>query len=146
MSTANTCDRGITDLRIAFSRFASLLFVTSLIIARPALAGNTWNGANLDNNLWSLSDNWNGGTLPTFPAVLNFIGTLRPTSSDDLTNASTVIQGITFDGTGSPMTIFGNAFTLGDATTGTITNNSTSLVPQVINNNITLGHNLQILT
>jgi fibronectin-binding autotransporter adhesin len=146
MSTLNACDRGTTHLQTAIGRFASLLIVTSLIVAQPALAGNTWNGANLDNNLWSLSDNWNGVALPTFPGVLTFSGTLRPTSSDDLTTAATVIQGITFDGTGSPMTIFGNAFTLGDATTGTITNNSTSLVPQVINNNFTLGHNLQVLT
>src|SRR5262245_9931720 len=103
MSTLNACDRRATHLRIALLRFASLVIVTSLIVARPALAGNTWNGSKLDNNLWSMSDNWNGGTLPTFPGVLTFSGTLRPTSSDDLTSAATIIQGITFDGTGSPM-------------------------------------------
>ena len=133
MSNVSPCDPRFTSLRADLFRFAALIIVASLIVARPAVAANIWDGGDLDDNLWSKGDNWDNNVVPTFPVALTFGGTVRPVSTNDLPNLT--INGFTFNVGSGPFTINGNSFTLN----GPIVNNSTSAVPQTINNNITLA-------
>jgi len=103
-------------------------------MARPTLAASfTWTGSNLDDNLWSLNNNWAGNAAPASPADLVFNGVIRLVNNDDLVGLS--VSSFTINANSGPFTISGNSFTL----TGGITNSSTSTLAQIINDNITLA-------
>src|SRR5262245_16429350 len=118
MSTLNICDSRVTRLRTAlFQLLTALGIFASLVVARPASAASfTWTGSNLDDNLWSLGNNWGGGISPASPADLVFSGVIRPANNDDLVGLS--VSSLTISASSGPFTIGGNSFTL----TGNITN------------------------
>jgi autotransporter-associated beta strand protein len=88
-------------------------------ITGAAHAANLWDGGGTDNN-WNTGANWDNNAVPSFPVGLNFGGTTRLTSNNDL--SSLTVNGFTFDSGAGAFVIGGNAITLG----GDITNNSSN--------------------
>jgi len=119
-------------------RIISLMTISGILLAPRAGAGNIWDGGGGNNN-WSTAANWDSDTAPLTSILLQFAGTVRLASNNNLT-AGTQFNGIQFNSGAGAFTLGGNAINLG----GDITNNSSNL--QTINLGLTLTGTRNIAT
>jgi fibronectin-binding autotransporter adhesin len=124
---------------------ATFISFSSLLILVPSVAHaatKTWNGGTDTNYNFSDDENWAGGSAPVagddlvFPANV----TIRDAVND--LQAGTSFNSIAFTGTAASASMYsitGNAFTLVAGVSDTM--DAQSMIPHVINNNITLSAN-----
>jgi len=94
--------------------------------------GVIWTGLGSDNN-WSTAANWYKSQVPPSLESIQFTGTTRLSSFNDLP-IDRPVNYITFNPSAGSFTLSGNRFILNS---GSITNNSSNL--QTINNDVKLG-------
>jgi fibronectin-binding autotransporter adhesin len=126
----------ISILSPNYSRFvASLLAITavasSTLTSVRAAANFTWSGGSSTNGDWSRPTNWSGGVAPSFfqdsdagGQSLFFTGSTRPTSFNNIGDASTFTTLTLSAGATTAFTLTGNRTFI--ETGGSVVNNSSS--------------------
>lgn len=112
----------------------SILSLTCADFARADLF--TWTGGGSDDN-WSTGANWDLGSAPTANDTLDFAGTTRPSSVNDLADGTTFGDIEFLNSTNTNFSLSGNRITLGGKLS--IASNGSGTFTHSIENNLTLS-------
>jgi hypothetical protein len=130
----------VTAGQLAKIRFAGYYGAATLLgtgeIVPTIPSTKTWDGGDVDDNLWTSATNWVGDVAPVEGDYLVFAGSTRLTPNNDFAN-ETSFGSITFSLGAGNFTLSGNNFIIYGGSSA-ITGNHTSAT-MTIQNNLTFG-------